>query len=141
MVATAKATWGSSPGGLPGGSLQGEALVGYPRNEDWDYLLDALSRKARRAAQLLAGVMPQDIERAFAASGRRNATAQGVTVQTGMLPPQARRTWSYAEDMDPELVVITPVLEGELGVDEAGLCRWRPIPTIPMPTTSSPPSP
>ena len=39
-------------------------------NEDWDYVLDALSQKARWTAQLLAGVMPQDIERAFAASGR-----------------------------------------------------------------------
>ena len=153
-------------------------------NEDWNYVLDALSQKARWAAQLLAGVMPQDIERAFAASGRRlfpwelrevrsecncpdqvnpckhiiavyylmgdrfsedpfvlfqlrgrtrqqlldqlaqrrisNATEQGVKVQTGILPPQARRTWSYGADMDPELVVITPALEGELGVDEAG---------------------
>ena len=57
-----------------------------------------------------------------------NATEQGVTVQTGMLPPQARRTWSYGEDMDPELVVITPALEGELGVDEAG-----PLPVAPDP--------
>ncbi len=161
-------------------------------NKDWGYVLDALSRKARWTAQLLAGVMPQDIERAFAASGRclfpwelrevrsecscpdkanpckhiiavyylmgdrfsedpfvlfqlrgrtrqqlldqlaqrriSNATEQGVTVQTGMLPPQARRTWSYGEDMDPELVVITPALEGELGMDEAG-----PLPVAPDP--------
>ena len=40
-------------------------------DEDWDYVLEALSQKTRWSAQLLAGVMPQDIERAFAASGRR----------------------------------------------------------------------
>ncbi|MEI8251072.1 MAG: SWIM zinc finger family protein [Synechococcus sp. ELA057] len=40
-------------------------------DEDWDYVLEALSQKARWSAQLLAGVMPEDIERAFAASGRR----------------------------------------------------------------------
>ncbi|MFM7710480.1 MAG: SWIM zinc finger family protein, partial [Ferruginibacter sp.] len=34
-------------------------------------IIDALTQKARWSAQLLAGVMPQDIERAFAASGRR----------------------------------------------------------------------
>ncbi len=160
-------------------------------NEDWDYVLDALSQKARWAAQLLAGVMPQDIERAFAASGRRlfpwelrevrsecscpdkanpckhiiavyylmgdrfsedpfvlfqlrgrtrqqlldqlaqvrssNAPGDGEKkVPTGMLPPQARRTWSYEEDLDSGLVVITPALEGELGIDEAG-----PLPVAP----------
>jgi len=40
-------------------------------DEDWGYVLEALSQKARWSAQLLAGVMPQDIERAFAASGKR----------------------------------------------------------------------
>jgi len=40
-------------------------------DEDWGYVLDALTQKARWSAQLLAGVMPQDIERAFAASGKR----------------------------------------------------------------------
>ena len=40
-------------------------------DEDWDYVLEALSSKARWSAQLLAGIMPADIERAFAASGRR----------------------------------------------------------------------
>jgi len=40
-------------------------------DEDWGYVLEALSQKARWSAQLLAGIMPQDIERAFAASGRR----------------------------------------------------------------------
>ena len=40
-------------------------------DEDWGYVLDALSQKARWSAQLLAGVMPADIERAFAASGKR----------------------------------------------------------------------
>ncbi|TGG85865.1 MAG: hypothetical protein ERJ69_01955, partial [Aphanocapsa feldmannii 288cV] len=40
-------------------------------DEDWDFVLEALSAKARWVAQLLAGIMPEDIERAFAASGRR----------------------------------------------------------------------
>ncbi len=40
-------------------------------DEDWGYVLEALSKKARWSAQLLAGIMPKDIERAFAASGKR----------------------------------------------------------------------
>jgi len=40
-------------------------------DEDWEYVLEALTQKARWSAQLLAGIMPSDIERAFAASGRR----------------------------------------------------------------------
>ncbi len=40
-------------------------------DEDWQYVLEALTKKARWSAQLLAGIMPADIERAFAASGRR----------------------------------------------------------------------
>jgi len=40
-------------------------------DEDWRYVLEALTQKARWSAQLLAGIMPEDIERAFAASGRR----------------------------------------------------------------------
>ena len=40
-------------------------------DEDWIYVLEALAQKARWSAQLLAGIMPEDIERAFAASGKR----------------------------------------------------------------------
>tara|TARA_Y100001968_G_scaffold45599_1_gene35705 strand:+ start:86252 stop:87139 length:888 start_codon:yes stop_codon:yes gene_type:complete len=40
-------------------------------DEDWLYVLEALAKKARWSAQLLAGIMPSDIERAFAASGKR----------------------------------------------------------------------
>ena len=40
-------------------------------DEDWAYVLEALTQKARWSAQLLAGIMPVDIERAFAASGKR----------------------------------------------------------------------
>ena len=40
-------------------------------DEDWDFVLEALLQKARWTCQLLAGVMPDDIERAFAASGKR----------------------------------------------------------------------
>ena len=159
-------------------------------DEDWNYVLEALSRKARWTAQLLAGVMPQDIERAFAASGKRlfpwelrevrsecscpdkanpckhigavyylmgdrfsedpfvlfqlrgrtrqqlleqltqrrasNATERGSRVKTGMLPPQAKRTWTYDGSLDSGLVVVTPAMEGDLGVDEAG-----PLPVAP----------
>ena len=34
-------------------------------DEDWGYVLEALAQKARWSAQLLAGIMPADIERAF----------------------------------------------------------------------------
>ncbi len=40
-------------------------------DEDWSFVLEALIQKARWSAQLLAGIMPSDIERAFAASGKR----------------------------------------------------------------------
>tara|TARA_Y100001968_G_scaffold333671_1_gene398217 strand:- start:6135 stop:7019 length:885 start_codon:yes stop_codon:yes gene_type:complete len=40
-------------------------------DEDWLYVLEALAQKGRWSAQLLAGIMPTDIERAFAASGKR----------------------------------------------------------------------
>ncbi len=40
-------------------------------DEDWGFVLEALTQKARWSAQLLAGIMPPDIERAFAASGKR----------------------------------------------------------------------
>jgi len=40
-------------------------------DDDWGYVLEALAQKARWSAQLLSGTMPVDIERAFAASGRR----------------------------------------------------------------------
>ena len=40
-------------------------------DDDWGYVLEALAQKARWSAQLLAGIMPADIERAFAASGKR----------------------------------------------------------------------
>ena len=40
-------------------------------DEDWGYVLEALTEKAKWSAQLLAGIMPSDIERAFASSGRR----------------------------------------------------------------------
>jgi hypothetical protein len=30
------------------------------------------------------------------------------------------RWWSYASALDPDLVVITPAMEGESGLDEAG---------------------
>ena len=39
--------------------------------EDWDFVIEAIAKKAKWSAQLLAGVMPKDIEQAFATSGKR----------------------------------------------------------------------
>ncbi|EAQ75561.1 MULTISPECIES: SWIM zinc finger family protein [unclassified Synechococcus] len=162
-------------------------------DDDWGYVLEALGQKARWSAQLLAGVMPQDIERAFAASGRRlfpfklqevrsecscpdkaNPCKHVSAVyylmgdrfsedpfvlfqlrgrsRTQLLSDLAKRRrkqlaaagggkrraavhvphpvhpavidpsrwWSYASALDPDLVVITPAMEGESGLDEAG---------------------
>ncbi|MEA5421830.1 SWIM zinc finger family protein [Synechococcus sp. CCY9202] len=175
--------------------------------EDWGYVLEALTQKARWSAQLLAGIMPQDIERAFAASGkrlfpfklqevrsectcpdkanpckhtsavyylmgdrfsedpfvlfqlrgrtrsqlladlavrRRKALAERAAAlrasaadgtPAGSLPaPDAgqsphpthpaigdpSRWWRYDAALDPDLVVITPALEGDTGLDAAG---------------------
>jgi uncharacterized Zn finger protein len=168
-------------------------------DEDWGYVLDALSQKARWSAQLLAGVMPADIERAFAASGKRlfpfklqevrsecscpdkanpckhigavfylmgerfsedpfvlfqlrgrtrpqlltdlakrrrralarqarQARASGQEPATTEAAPQPvhaaitdpSRWWRYGAALDPDLVVITPALEGDTGLDAAG---------------------
>ena len=175
-------------------------------DDDWGYVLEALGQKARWSAQLLAGVMPQDIERAFAASGKRlfpfklqevrsectcpdkinpckhvsavyylmgerfsedpfvlfqlrgRTRAQllsDLAVQRRALlarkakeakaaqeaapadaPPQPaaegslnpapaairdpNRWWRYDAALDPGLVVITPAMEGDTGLDEAG---------------------
>jgi len=164
-------------------------------DEDWGYVLEALTQKARWSAQLLAGIMPADIERAFAASGKRLFPFKLQEVRSectcpdnanpckhvsavyylmgdrfsedpfvlfqlrGRTRPQlladlavrrrqelatraaARepappleqtphplhpaladpsRWWSYNAPLDPELVVITPALEGDSGLDGAG---------------------
>jgi uncharacterized Zn finger protein len=176
-------------------------------DDDWNYVLEALGQKARWSAQLLAGVMPQDIERAFAASGRRlfpfklqevrsectcpdkvnpckhvsavfylmgerfsedpfvlfqlrgrtrtqllselaqrrrqllarqakeaRAARQGEAsagqasesaADQAPLPAPAAirdpsRWWRYDAALDPALVVITPAMEGETGLDQAG---------------------
>ena len=172
-------------------------------DDDWGYVLEALGQKARWSAQLLAGVMPQDIERAFAASGRRlfpfklqevrsectcpdkinpckhvsavyylmgerfsedpfvlfqlrgrtraqllsdlavhrrallakkakeakeaaPADAPPQPATEGSLNPapaairDPNRWWSYGAALDPGLVVITPAMEGDTGLDEAG---------------------
>ena len=155
-------------------------------DEDWGYVLEALSQKARWSAQLLAGIMPQDIERAFAASGRRLFPFKLQEVRSECTCPdkanpckhtsavyylmgdrfsedpfvlfqlrgrtraqllaelaQRRREgaeptvahaphplhpalgdptrwWRYDAPLDPDLVVITPALEGESGLDGAG---------------------
>ena len=168
-------------------------------DEDWTYVLAALGQKARCSAQLLAGVMPQDIERAFAASGKRlfpfklqevrsectcpdkvnpckhvsavyylmgerfsedpfvlfqlrgrtrgqllsdlavkrrallakkakeakaNPDAEpAITPQAHPAPVSIRepkRWWRYGAALDPGLVVITPAMEGDTGLDEAG---------------------
>jgi len=168
-------------------------------DEDWGYVLDALTQTARWSAQLLAGVMPQDIERAFAASGKRlfpfklqevrsecscpdkanpckhvsavfylmgdrfsedpfvlfqlrgrtraqlladlakrrrralvkqarQARARGENQPDNSAAPQPlhsaikdpSRWWRYDASLDPDLVVITPAMEGESGLDAAG---------------------
>jgi len=155
-------------------------------DEDWGYVLEALSEKARWSAQLLAGLMPQDIERAFAASGkrlfpfklqevrsecscpdkanpckhvsavyylmgdrfsedpfvlfqlrgrtrsqllselarrRREGSSASLAVPAHPLHPAISdpgRWWRYSAPLDPDLVVITPAMDGESGLDEAG---------------------
>jgi uncharacterized Zn finger protein len=171
-------------------------------DDDWNYVLEALGQKARWSAQLLAGVMPQDIERAFAASGRRlfpfklqevrsecscpdkanpckhvsavyylmgdrfsedpfvlfqlrgrsrqqlladlakrrrqqlAAAGGGQRRAAPHVPHPAHpaesdpsRWWSYGSALDPDLVVITPAMEGETGLDEA---RELPLATEPL---------
>ena len=168
-------------------------------DEDWGYVLEALAQKARWSAQLLAGIMPADIERAFAASGkrlfpfklqevrsectcpdkanpckhisavyflmgdrfsedpfvlfqlrgrnrarlledlaeyRRKALANlakktkskkvdNPSDDSAPLPPHAAVQdpalwWRYNRNLDGDLVVITPALEGDTGLDDAG---------------------
>ena len=169
-------------------------------DDDWGYVLEALSQKARWSAQLLAGVMPADIERAFAASGKRlfpfklqevrsecscpdkanpckhvsavfylmgdrfsedpfvlfqlrgrtrsqllsdlakrrrkllaraaaGKASPGADAQADAANPlkavhpaiaDANRWWRYDAALDPSLVVITPALEGDTGLDAAG---------------------
>lgn len=168
-------------------------------DDDWGYVLDALTQKARWSAQLLAGVMPQDIERAFAASGKRlfpfklqevrsecscpdkanpckhvsavfylmgdrfsedpfvlfqmrgrtrgqlladlakrrrralARQAKQAAARKGSQPAAVAAThpvhpaikdpnrwWRYGAALDPDLVVITPALEGDTGLDAAG---------------------
>jgi len=179
-------------------------------DEDWGYVLDALTQKARWSAQLLAGVMPQDIERAFAASGKRlfpfklqevrsecscpdkanpckhvsavfylmgdrfsedpfvlfqlrgrtrsqlltdlakrrrralakqarQARARGEeAAEIGHTPQPVHgaitdpsRWWRYAAALDPDLVVITPALEGDTGLDAAGPLPLAEAPQFP----------
>ncbi len=155
-------------------------------DEDWGYVLEALSQKARWSAQLLAGIMPADIERAFAASGKRlfpfklqevrsecscpdkanpckhisavyylmgdrfsedpfvlfqlrgrtrsqllgelaKRRREGVAAPLEHAPHPVHpaiadpaRWWRYDAPLDPDLVVITPAMEGESGLDGAG---------------------
>ncbi|KEF41678.1 MAG: hypothetical protein ER33_09955 [Cyanobium sp. CACIAM 14] len=155
-------------------------------DEDWGYVLEALSQKARWSAQLLAGIMPADIERAFAASGKRlfpfklqevrsectcpdkvnpckhvsavyylmgdrfsedpfvlfqlrgrtrsqllaelaRRRREGVVAPVEHAPhpihpaiADPSRWWRYDAPLDPDLVVITPAMEGESGLDGAG---------------------
>ncbi len=155
-------------------------------DEDWGYVLEALSQKARWSAQLLAGIMPADIERAFAASGKRlfpfklqevrsecscqdkanpckhvsavyylmgdrfsedpfvlfqlrgrtrsqllaelaKRRRDGVAAPVEHAPHPVHpaivdpaRWWRYDAPLDPDLVVITPAMEGESGLDGAG---------------------
>ncbi len=165
-------------------------------DEDWEYVLEALTQKARWSAQLLAGIMPSDIERAFAASGKRlfpfklqevrsecscpdqanpckhisaiyflmgdrfsedpfvlfqlrgrtraklltdladqrrkaliamaeSATAKSTSNTDSPSPPHPSVLdpslwWRYERSLDTDLVVITPAMEGQTGLDVAG---------------------
>tara|TARA_B100000482_G_scaffold144784_1_gene107193 strand:- start:28 stop:909 length:882 start_codon:yes stop_codon:yes gene_type:complete len=168
-------------------------------DEDWGYVLEALAQKARWSAQLLAGIMPADIERAFAASGKRlfpfklqevrsectcpdkanpckhisavyflmgdrfsedpfvlfqlrgrnrarlledlaeyrrkalanlakktkSKKADTPSGDSAPSPPHAAVQdpalwWRYNRNLDGDLVVITPALEGDTGLDDAG---------------------
>ncbi len=168
-------------------------------DEDWGYVLEALAQKARWSAQLLAGIMPADIERAFAASGKRlfpfklqevrsectcpdkanpckhisavyflmgdrfsedpfvlfqlrgrnrarlledlaeyrrkalanlakktkSKKAGNPSGDSAPLPPHTAVQdpalwWRYNRNLDGDLVVITPALEGDTGLDDAG---------------------
>ena len=168
-------------------------------DEDWGYVLEALTQKARWSAQLLAGIMPSDIERAFAASGKRlfpfklqevrsectcpdkanpckhisavyflmgdrfsedpfvlfqlrgrnrarlledlaeyrrkaladlaqqakEKTNSSAASKATPLPPHAAVQdpalwWRYNRSLDGDLVVITPAMEGDTGLDAAG---------------------
>jgi uncharacterized Zn finger protein len=167
-------------------------------DEDWSYVLEALSLKARWSAQLLAGVMPQDIERAFAASGKRlfpfklqevrsecscpdkanpckhisavyylmgdrfsedpfvlfqlrgrtrsqlltdlaRRRREGAGESVAHHPPhpahpallEPERWWRYDAALDPDLVVITPAMEGESGLEGAGRLPLAEAPRFP----------
>ena len=168
-------------------------------DEDWNYVLEALTQKARWSAQLLAGVMPADIERAFAASGRRlfpfklqevrsecscpdkanpckhisaiyflmgdrfsedpfvlfqlrgrsrdtlladladqrrkaltkcsdkNESRDGTEISSSYIPAPPHPAvlnpalwWTYDSSLSADLVVITPAMEGDTGLDAAG---------------------
>ena len=168
-------------------------------DDDWGYVLEALAQKARWSAQLLAGIMPADIERAFAASGKRlfpfklqevrsectcpdkanpckhisavyflmgdrfsedpfvlfqlrgrnrarlledlaeyrrkaladlaekvkQDTPESLPSDATPLPPHAAVQdpalwWRYNRNLDGDLVVITPAMEGDTGLDDAG---------------------
>ncbi|MEB3308066.1 MAG: SWIM zinc finger family protein [Cyanobacteriota bacterium] len=169
-------------------------------DDDWGYVLEALTQKARWSAQLLAGMMPADIERAFAASGKRlfpfklqevrsectcldnkkgnlckhisavyylmgdrfsedpfvlfqlrgrtraqlladlaKRRRRALALQAQSAPQDAAqsdavaalrrphpaiadpgRWWRYEAALDPALVVITPAMEGDTGLDAAG---------------------
>ena len=168
-------------------------------DEDWNYVLEALTQKARWSAQLLAGVMPADIERAFAASGRRlfpfklqevrsecscpdkanpckhisaiyflmgdrfsedpfvlfqlrgrsrdtlladladqrrkaltkcsdkNESRDGTEISSSYIPVPPHPAvlnpalwWTYDSSLSADLVVITPAMEGDTGLDAAG---------------------
>ncbi len=165
-------------------------------DEDWEYVLEALTQKASWSAQLLAGIMPVDIERAFAASGKRlfpfklqevrsecscpdkanpckhisaiyflmgdrfredpfvlfqlrgrtrhqlikdlakqrlkvikqlTAEAKSTASINQLTPTHTHKAlinpnlwWSYEANLDAELVVITPSMEGDTGLSSAG---------------------
>ena len=55
------------------------------------------------------------------AERRRQQNQSGSATQSiGAAPPDPAAWWSYSAALDPNLVVITPAMEGSTGLDEAG---------------------
>ena len=71
MPRPARLAWKRPGAGHRPGVYKLKLQLDVLNDEDWGFVLEALTQKARWSAQLLAGIMPSDIERAFAASGKR----------------------------------------------------------------------
>jgi len=62
---------------------------------------------------------------------RESGEAPAALSPTLAPPPDPGRWWSYSAALDPDLVVITPAMEGSTGLDEAGELPLAPEPRFP----------